>query len=335
MSFVSECVPGLRHVLNAALWAFPLMVLQGCGNGDNDYWQQYHQQLGDAVNSASIENTQPDNIPSFPETQDLVFEIKEMREGMLNIYALRGCQITSLIAARNNQLGKVAPPSQQWLYERELWQQLSNCWNTDTPEQLSEEDQERLRDMTLNKTEQLPYVSWNAIFESSEWQKSFSRASQPLESTTLEDISAELEALDYLQRMTMHQFDRQWEQDSSRLENHLKELNGRPLSAEILRALLLASQRLDEASLMLEQADAECLPDWDMAYVQQLENVADTWLEAINQLVDRHPIEPPEAWQDYQQNWLSLTNDEAPWHVFNSALNRHQAIRSQFTACSS
>ena len=333
MSFVSEFVPGLRHVLNAALWAFPLMVLQGCGSNDNDNWQQYHQQLGDALSSTPIETTEPDNIPSFPETQRLVFEIEEMREGMLNIYALRGCQITSLIAARNNQLGKVAPPSQQWLYERELWQQLSSCWNTDTPEQLSEENRERLLDMTMNKTAQLPYVSWNAIFESTEWQKSFSRASTPLSSTTLQDIDAALEAVDYLQRMTLHQFDRQWEQDSSRLENHLKELNQRPLSAEILRALLLASQRLDEASLMLEQASAECLPDWDMTEVQQLENVAHEWLKAVNHLVDSHPIDPPEAWQDYQQNWLSLTNDEAPWRVFNSALNRHQAIRSQFAAC--
>ncbi|MFP3457824.1 DUF3080 family protein, partial [Psychrobacter sp. SIMBA_152] len=49
--------------------------------------------------------------------QQRLIEVPETRDGMLKIYALRECQITSLIAARNNQLGRVAPPSQQWLYE--------------------------------------------------------------------------------------------------------------------------------------------------------------------------------------------------------------------------
>lgn len=333
MSFVNAFIPGLRHAFKTGLWALPLIALTACGKHESDDWQQYHQQLNEAVDGEPITIAAPDNIASFPDTQHLVFTVEEMREGMLNIYALRDCQITSLIAARNNQLGKVAPPSQQWLYERELWQQLSRCWNTDTPEQLSEENRQRLLTMTMNKTAQLPYVSWNAIVESTEWQKNFSRASQPLETKGIQDIDAELEALKYLQRMTLHQFDRQWEQDSSRLENHLKTLNNRPLSAEILRALLLAAQRLDEASLMLEEAGAECLPDWDMTNVEQLGSIARTWFESIHQLVDSHPIEPPQAWQDYQYNWLSLTNDQAPWRVFKTALNRHLNIRGQFATC--
>jgi len=314
-----------------------LLILPGCHNSDlDDQWLQYHQQLSDALDIPPIENTQPDNIDAFPDTQRLTFDIEEFRTGMLNVYALRECQITSLVAARNNQLGKVAPPSQQWLYERELWQRLSGCWNTQTPKQLSEENRQQLLDLTTIKTAQLPYVSWNALFESTEWQDNFSRVSSPLYGTTSQDINDSLAALGYLQRMTLHQFDRQWEQDSSTLENHLKVLRERPLTAEVLRALLLASLRLDEATRALQKTPStHCLPRWETTEMQHLASTARKWLESVNQLVSSHPITPPDDWHSYQQQWLSTTTAEAPWQSFQTALANHQAVRDNFSACSS
>ncbi|MGS2743978.1 DUF3080 family protein [Halomonas sp. LS-001] len=313
------------------------LILPGCNNSDlDDHWLQYHQQLSNALDIPLIENTQPNNIGALPDTQRLIFDIEEFRTGMLNVYALRECQITSLVAARNNQLGKVAPPSQQWLYERELWQRLSGCWNTQTPDQLSEENRQQLLELTTIKTAQLPYVSWNALFESTEWQNSFSRASSPLYGTTPQDIDDSLAALDYLQRMTLHQFDRQWEQDSSILENHLNALRQRPLTAEVLRALLLASHRLDEATQALQQSrSTQCLPPWETAELQHLASIAKQWLESVNELVSSHPITPPYVWQSYQQQWLSTTTTEAPWHRFQAALARHQAVRDNFSVCAS
>ena len=311
------------------------LILTGCHNSDlDDHWLQYHQQLSDALDMPHIENNPPNNIEALPDIRRLLFEIKEVRTGMLNVYALRECQITSLVAARNNQLGKVAPPSQQWLYERELWQRLSGCWNTQTPEQLSEESHQQLLDLTTIKTAQLPYVSWNALFDSTEWQHNFSRASAPLYGTTTQDLDDAFAALSYLQGMTLHQFDRQWKQDSSTLENHLKVLRERPLTTEILRVLRLSSHRLDEATQALKKTrSTKCLPTWETTELKQLASIAKQWLESVNALISSHPITPPDAWQHYHHQWLSLTATNAPWYRFKDSLARHHATRDNFPVC--
>lgn len=315
--------------------------LAGCGDNTADQqWQSYHQQLANDLAQADIERSDPVNIGDFPERSDRLIDIAETRDSMLNVYALRECQITSLVAARNNQLGRVAPPSQQWLYERTLWQRLSNCWNSDVPEHLNDENRTRLQQLTITKTAQLPAVSWNAIFDSSEWVKSFSRASQPLTSTDETIIEGQLEAIDYLQQMTDHQFDLNWQQDSSALENHLRTLQERPLTAEILRALLLATQRLTEANALLAQGldqqneDAtHCLRHWESASLERLANTAHQWLTAINRLIDSQQVNKPAAIQRYQSRWLSLKNSQAPWGQLQRAHLEHKALRAYFPTC--
>ncbi|WP_241697546.1 DUF3080 family protein [Vreelandella salicampi] len=336
----------MRHMVRPCLlWMISsllLFSLTGCGQGSGaeSFWQDYHQQLSGSLNAADIDRSPPPNIGAFPERQSMLFDISETRASLLNVYALRECDITSLVAARNNQLGRVAPPSQQWLYERELWQRISHCWNTDAPNELSAENLERLREITLTKTKQLPYVSWNAIFDSSEWEKNFSRASQPLSATELNlspetsDIKSGLDALHYLRDMTLHQFDREWEQDSSQLENHLKTLQERPLTAELLRSLMLATQRLDEANALLQSADqSRCLPAWGQTYLDQLAQTAFTWLSVIATLIDSHPVAPPAKWQRYYRAWISLEAPDAPWKNFQRALTTHTAARREFPAC--
>lgn len=218
-------------------------MLAGCGNNDAEQpWVAYHEQLATDLNISPIERSSPRNIGAFPDRQSRQIDVPEMRESMLNIYALRECQITSLIASRNNQLGRVAPPSQQWLYERTLWQHLVNCWKSEAVGELSNDNRERLEALTLQKTAQLPAVSWNAIFESSEWEKSFSRASHPLNAGVVADLSQHLASIEYLQQMVVNQFSLEWQQDSTTLEHRLKTLQERPLTAELLRTLLLAEE---------------------------------------------------------------------------------------------
>lgn len=311
--------------------------LAGCGdNPAEQQWQRYHQQLADDLSVENIERVEPVNIGDFPERPDRLINIPETRDSLLNVYALRECQITSLVAARNNQLGRVAPPSQQWLYERTLWQRLSACLNSEVPEQLSDEDRKRLNQLTATKTEQLPAVSWNAIFDSSEWVKSFSRASQPLTNVDETTIASQLDAINYLQQMTDHQFDRDWQQDSATLENHLKTLQERPMTAEVLRALLLATQRLTEANALLaQQSDAttHCLSHWESRSLDRLAITAKQWLTAINRLIDAQQVDKPMAIHRYQSRWLSMENGQAPWGQFQQAYTEHQALRARFPLC--
>lgn len=323
------------------------VLLTGCGdNPAEQQWQRYHQQLADDLAQGAIERADPINIGDFPERSDRLIDIPETRDSMLNVYALRECQITSLIAARNNQLGRVAPPSQQWLYERALWQRLSACTNSVIPEQLSDEDRARLEHLTDTKTAQLAAVTWNTIFDSSEWVKSFSRASQPIANTDENTIAGQLDAIAYLQQMTDHLFDLDWEQDSSRLENHLKTLQERPLTAEVLRALLLATQRLTEANALLAQQNlilknlaskntaTRCLSRWESHPIDDLADTAYQWLTAINRLIDAQQVEKPLPVKRYQTRWLSLQNAQAPWAKFQQAYLEHDTLRSGFPACS-
>ncbi|XKH61803.1 DUF3080 domain-containing protein [Halomonas sediminis] len=314
-------------------------LLAGCGEpGAEAPWVAYHQQLVKDLQGPPLERHTPSNIGAFPERKARLFNITETRESLPNVYALRECHITSLIAARNNQLGRMAPPSQHWLYERELWQRLSGCWNTAVPDNLNEEDRSRLHRLTLRKTQQLPLVSWNTLFDSSEWEGNFSRASHAIDPEDLMVISAHLEAVTYLHRMILHQFNRQWEQDSSTLEGHLQTLQQRPLSAEIMRALLLATQRLEEGTDYLKQygnAQTMCLTPWKDNGLDNLAEHSREWLEAVNALFTVHPVMPPKALRDYRQRWLSLNSESAPWSAFQLARKQHQETRAHFTGCQS
>lgn len=316
-------------------------LLAGCGNNSAEQqWQAYHQQLADELAQNDIERTEPVNIGDFPERSERLIAIPETRDSLLNVYALRECQIASLVAARNNQLGRVAPPSQQWLYERTLWQRLSACLNSDVPDQLGDEDRARLEQLTAIKTAQLPAVSWNAIFDSSEWVKSFSRASQPLTDVDDAAIAGQLDAIHYLQQMTDHQFDLDWQQDSSTLENHLKNLQERPLTGEVLRALLLATQRLTEANAVLAQQNLaqknntkRCLSQRKSSSLERITSTAKQWLTAVNRLINAQQVDKPAAVQRYQTRWLSLTNAEAPWKQFQQVRQAHEALRAHFPRC--
>lgn len=325
----------IPHVLTLSL------LLTGCSdNPAEQQWQAYHQQLAADLGHADIERSKPVNIGDFPERSERLIEVAETRDSMLNVYALRECQITSLIAARNNQLGRVAPPSQQWLYERTLWQRLSTCWNSEVPAQLSAEDRSRLQRLTETKTAQLPRVSWNAIFDSSEWVKSFSRASQPFDTEDEAAIADQLDAINYLQQMTDHQFDLDWQQDSSTLENHFKTLQERPLTAEILRALLLATQRLNEANALLKQSlsqhseePSRCLRNGTTPTLAPLTTLANRWLTAVNRLIDAQQVEKPSSIRRYQTRWLSLNDSQAPWQEYQRARFEHETLRTRFPAC--
>ncbi|APE29962.1 hypothetical protein BOX17_02700 [Halomonas aestuarii] len=324
------------------LLAVVLTLMAGCGEGESEaLLGDYQQRLAESLGVEVPDRASPDNIGAFPEQDERLFEVAETREGMLDVYALRGCHIAQLVAGRNNQLGRVAPPSQRWLYELELWRLLSDCWNSDVPSTLSGDSRERLSRLTAIKTEQLPRVSWNALFASEEWVKNFSRASSPLAPEGLDEARQRGAALTYLREATLHQFDPDWTPDSATLEGHFKTLQERPFSAEMLRTLLLAEQRLDEASSLIEGAlarsDGETCPGAVApltdstplgAWLQRLDRSARHWLGAIDALLDAQ-VAPPPAVAEYRHRWLSLTHPEAPLPAFTEAREHHEALRAR------
>lgn len=316
------------------------LALAGCGEGPAErLLTGYQGELAKRLALPPPAPETPANIGAFPERGQRLFEIPETREGLLDVFALRGCHIANLVAKRNNQLGRVAAPSQRWLYELRLWRRLSGCWNREVPDTLGEGDRQRLARLTRRKTDQLPRASWNALFASSEWTGSFSRASAPLPPGELDAVDAQLPALAYLREATLHQFDRRWSPDSATLEGHLKRLRDRPLTAELLRALMLAERRVTEASGLLETAleESRCPADGAelgqgpqarrlAAWLPRLQAASRRWLAAVAALLDAQAVTPRPAVADYRRRWLSLTRAEAPWPALAAARTRHHAL---------
>ncbi len=336
----------VKHYLLCTTILMLLTMAAGCDDrtGADALFLDYQQRISNGLEVDAPSPQRPDNIAAFPARDERLFDIPETRQGMLDVYALRECGITSLVAQRNNQLGKVAAPSQHWLYELELWRALRGCWNTDAVSALDEDDRQRLLDLTRTKTSQLPSASWNALFGSSEWIASFSRASNALAPDAAIPLTESLAALDYLRHATLNQFNPDWTTQSSTLESHLYTLQREPLTAEILRSLMLATQRLTETTALLEARLAErpiCYknhtnPNADrlydifiatfitevQPYLARLSRTSRQWLEAINALLSAHPISLP-AIEQYRRHWLSLTEPEAPWEQFNQAIQQH------------
>lgn len=324
--------------------ALSAMLLAGCGKGGeaDAFLVDYQRQLAEALGLEAPVPRKPNNIDTFPAQDERLLVIPEIREGLFNVYALRDCHITQLVAQRNNQLGRVASASQRWLYELELWHRLDTCGRSEVPQELSEANRQRLATLFEIKTKQLPRASWNALFDSSEWVSSFSRASSPLPVDDIAPKEDQLEALAYLRDVTLHQFDPDWQPDSSTLEGHLQTLQTRPYGAELLRTLLLAEQRLSEASILLEQALTEAetcnrlsspletlhetaeVDDLD-EWLAQLEITAQAWLLAVDALFQAHIEGTPEV-ADYRRRWLSSQSPDAVFPAFSSARKHHDTL---------
>lgn len=331
----------MRLGLSATLAAYVALALTGCERGTeaDALLKDYQQRLAAALDIAPPTPASPANIATFPDDDDRLFEIPDIREGLLDIYALRECQITALVANRNNQLGRVAAPSQRWLYELTLWRRLEACGRSEVAERLDEEDRRRLGRLTRTKAEQMPMASWNALFASDEWSGSFSRASGPLAPEALDRPDDALAALAYLRTMTARQLDPDWQPDSATLEQHLKALREAPLSAQVLRSLQLATLRLEEANRLLETTmpGASCPLENDARrdalsahvegevrpYLKGLTRLAATWLSAVEALLNAQQVSR-EAIDDYRHDWLSLDNPRAPWQRYLIARKTHR-----------
>ncbi|WP_416137487.1 DUF3080 family protein [Halomonas sp. HK25] len=315
-------------------------LLTACGSGidSNDMLIDYQRELARRLDLAPPSPASPDNIGAFPDQRERLVTIPETREGLLNVFALRECHITTLVAERNSTLGRVAPASRQWHYELTLWQRLTDCLASDVPERLAEADRDRLERLATTKTEQLPQATWNGLFGSDEWAGSFSRVSSPLPPDALAPPEAQLESLGYLQALTATATRDAPPPDLAALEGHLRALNQRPYTAELLRTLALATQRLEEASALAERALARhdgCLTpaledsanDEHLAqWLETLTGAAHAWLTELDPLFDSLPF-PPEAVSAYHREWLSLNHPSAPLPAFETARKHHQDLR--------
>lgn len=324
--------------------------LVGCGGNDasDRLLRDYQRALAERLDLAPPEHAKPRNIGAFPELRERRVSIPETREGMLDIHALRECHITTLVAERNSTLGRVAPASQRWQYELELWQRLESCLSGEVAERLAANDLARLERLTVTKREQLPRAIWNGLFGSEEWAQNFSRVSSALAPEALAPPGEQLAALDYLHELSRAPFEADRPLPSpDRLEDHLQALNDRPYTAELLRTLLLAEQRLTEANALLDRAlstpghcptgdftaDLQQTPEARRlaAWLEALDDAAEAWLKGLKPLFASLKA-PPEDVEAYRQAWLSRQRNEAPLPRFRQAMQGHLERRHRLAS---
>ncbi|WP_106478552.1 DUF3080 family protein [Phytohalomonas tamaricis] len=329
-----------------------LVLLEGCSERHpaDALLVDYQQRVSRALETSMPEPAIPPNFEALPAREARLFELEPLRTGMLDIYALRECGLVSLVAARNNQLGKVAVPSHRWVYELTLWRVLYGCKNSQVPERLSPNNRANLDRFLTLKTEQLPYISWNALFDSREWVESFTRSALPIAPEEDLPLTSSIQALDYLRYATAHQFDSDWQPEVTTIDAQFHVLDNNLLSARLLRSLLLVTQRLDELSTVMEKRletrpicyRGHSNPQADILYnvflhyyvgrvqpyLALTQRSSQQWFSAVNALLDQHTVSRPEV-AHYQQRWLSFDTPHAPWQRYQHAMSRHIALWQQ------
>lgn len=135
-------------------------VLTGCSRIDADtLFSDYQQRLSRVLDLPATE-VQLTALPPLPAIRDLMYPIPASRLNLLDLVALRHCDLQGLVAERNNSLGKVMNSANLLGYELQLLAGLKPCLNH--PE-LTDSLKADLQQIYAQKQQQLPLVLQNFL----------------------------------------------------------------------------------------------------------------------------------------------------------------------------
>ena len=125
-----------------------------------------------AIDFDFVEPEQP--VVRYPKRSDLQFTLSTSRINLLDFLRLSQCDVQRHIGANNSSLGKLAPASQNLLYELEFVRLARQC--------LAEREQrgertrldDKLSEAVTLKQRERSLMQWNASFASVEFQQLFS-----------------------------------------------------------------------------------------------------------------------------------------------------------------
>ncbi|WP_341503877.1 DUF3080 family protein [Gallaecimonas sp. GXIMD4217] len=167
----------------------------------------------------------------------------EITIGLTELYALRKCNLGALIGARNSALGKVAPPSQRFLYEVELLHGLNHC------DQAPAKTRQLAERLAAQKAPALPLAAWHLVSQDDAFRRNWRHGVAPLAVgdfpglydaiTAVTDIRALLQGWDPIR--------------AARLESGLAALAHGRILARLNVSLYQARHQLDAAAELLEQ----------------------------------------------------------------------------------
>lgn len=137
--------------------------LGGCQPQPETILADYQARLGRVLHLEAVPLTKT-TVAALPGTQQLSLIITAASIDLLDMLALDICDLETLIAARNNSLGKVMADSSQLQYELQLLVRLGQCLQTPSKlTQLPPALQNQLADIYQQKQRQLPHVLMNML----------------------------------------------------------------------------------------------------------------------------------------------------------------------------
>ncbi|MFK7160789.1 DUF3080 family protein [Marinospirillum sp. MEB164] len=338
------------------VWTICLLVwLSGCQPlTTEDALTRYLERLNRALElPTEPADLEIRTLAAWPPASMSQLPLTEIRLGVFETYALRSCpDLLSLIAQRNNQLGRVMPLALRLEYELELSQRLHVCYRQAI--QMEQEDlAEQLRPLIEQVDQRLPAIFWNFLVASEEMRglMRLSRGPLPLAAQPLEqEAQALLETLLTLQQELS--LDQQWRHTEEQvtllhLGPYLQPLQDQASVGQLLQSLILAEATLKAAQRQLDarltgpplcpqptpslpraQTSQRVLLQTFIGEIQpwmaQLERQSHIWLPALNQLLDQP--DAPEVIQAWRQNWIDPAEPATPWRRFQQAHREHARL---------
>ncbi|MBY6185442.1 DUF3080 domain-containing protein [Marinobacter hydrocarbonoclasticus] len=234
------------------MWRQPLKLLilllvSGCQPGPDTALDDYLSRL-----ERVLETERPAITLSPPERPNRHrFEPDHsLTVSLLAPLALKPCGVLPLIAQHNAQLGRVAAPSQQLLYHREVGYRLHHC----DPTTLDDEGQALRTELLNHKTALLQNHSARLLLLSDEVWFNLGADGTPWQLGELASTEHSLQRLAEIKARLV-----QWNtasMDSAELESELATLHRAQLPRSLHRSMLNVTIALEQASAMLGQAEA-------------------------------------------------------------------------------
>lgn len=325
----------------------PVLILTGCGAEPGEQLIETYLDRLETAGLARQGAAEPVTLQRYPDHRDRTLELGELRVGLLGLFDYRRCEMQQLIGERNSILGRVMPISQRLLYEIRFLQQAEICRDrlatAAEPEVADAEFLARLREVIAFKRTELAAVFWNATFDSPELAKAHSLAVSPLVPGHDNGFAASLQAVDYFARLgaILEDGASAVDIDSATLENQYKILQAEQYGGRLLTTLALLNQALEQAVADLAAIDAESCPaelsdmhrqtvrDEFAPYLDQVQREGREWLDALERLLARQRVTPPQVMLDYHARMLSLSHPDGLWQRFERNRLRHARIWQQ------
>ncbi|GGK83042.1 DUF3080 family protein [Amphritea balenae] len=309
--------------------------------------ETYSSRLANSLNSdKQLDLSSPLKIPVFPRRRDRILPVKDLRQGLLEVFNLRHCRLIHLVAERNSSLGKVMPPSKQLVYEIELFIGLRDCLQQLKMANAEPELITQVESIFRIKSDNFEKALWNGIFISEAVERNFSLSEPALSLDGEDGFQQSVRALEVLDQIAaLNKGNRDWTRPEAldQMEQQYQTLYNHRYGSRWLRSLYLVTQtlrfnaeliqhRLQQRPLCYNQtatSKANIVKNvFQKYYISQLQpymarldQQGKIWLRINTQLINQFTVTPAST-KNYYTRVIDPETSQL-WHNYLEARNQH------------